>query len=197
MKGLGHAEMMFLRLVWWPAYGNFDDLYPQYEVRDFRDGVRYIDFAYILPWFRIAIEIDGYGPHGRDVSRDDFGDDRDRQTDLVIDRWEVARFSYDRVKDKPRACEVRIRLLLDRCREESKWFAELTVYEREIVRLIRRNVQGIRRMDVEQWLHVSCRTAGKLLHQLVEKKMLVSAEPERTRVHRYMLAQERFGSLQR
>jgi hypothetical protein len=67
--GHGHAEQMILRQVWWPAFGHFDYLYPEYEIQDYLDGFRYLDFTYIKTSFRACFEIDGYGPHWRDVNR--------------------------------------------------------------------------------------------------------------------------------
>lgn len=45
-EGHGHAEQLFLQQVWWPAFGGFTDLHPEYEVKDFRDGTRFLDFAF-------------------------------------------------------------------------------------------------------------------------------------------------------
>jgi predicted DNA-binding protein (UPF0251 family) len=193
--GLTYSTTLFLRLVWWPAFRNFDHLYAEYEVKDFKDGVRYIDLVYIQPMFRIAIEIDGFGPHERDVTREDYADERDRQTDLCIDRWELIRFSTDRVKQKPRTCEARVRLMLDACRGEAQWAVGLSLEEMEIVRLARRNVLGIRRAEVEERLGIGNRTAGKLLHELVRRQILKSAESGRERIHRYMLVNTRLGKL--
>lgn len=61
IEGHGHAEQVFLRHVWYPAFRSFEHLHPEYEVSDFRDGSRFIDFAYIRYPFMLAIEIDGYG----------------------------------------------------------------------------------------------------------------------------------------
>jgi hypothetical protein len=46
-QGLGYSEKTFLARVWWPAFGTFQHLYPEFEVRDFKDGVRFLDFSYI------------------------------------------------------------------------------------------------------------------------------------------------------
>jgi hypothetical protein len=46
-KGLGHGTIEFLRRIWFPVVGNFDNLYPEWEVRDFNNGYRYLDLAYI------------------------------------------------------------------------------------------------------------------------------------------------------
>jgi hypothetical protein len=40
-KGLGHGTREFLRSVWFPAIGNFNHLFPEWEVRDFNNGYRY------------------------------------------------------------------------------------------------------------------------------------------------------------
>lgn len=46
-KGLGHGTVEFLRSVWFPAVGHFDHLLPEWEVRDFNNGYRYLDLAYM------------------------------------------------------------------------------------------------------------------------------------------------------
>ncbi|WP_052486899.1 hypothetical protein [Gordoniibacillus kamchatkensis] len=59
-NGHQHAEREMLRHVWWPAFGHFDCLHPEYEVTDFGEGARFIDFAYIRSGIKVAIEVDGY-----------------------------------------------------------------------------------------------------------------------------------------
>jgi hypothetical protein len=71
-EGHGHAEKLFLELVWWPIFRHFDYLFPEFEVRDFQDGYRYLDFAFIYLSFRVCFEIDGFGPHSRDMNRRQF-----------------------------------------------------------------------------------------------------------------------------
>ncbi|MGG1514882.1 hypothetical protein ABE504_05685 [Paenibacillus oryzisoli] len=46
-KGLSRGSMDFLRLIWFPVFGNLDYLFPEYEVRDFNNGYRYLDLAYM------------------------------------------------------------------------------------------------------------------------------------------------------
>jgi hypothetical protein len=61
-----------------------------------RVGRYEIDFAY--PRLRLAIEVDGYGPH---ASRRAFQDDRDRQNRLVAQGWTVLRFTWADVVRRP------------------------------------------------------------------------------------------------
>lgn len=61
--------------------GNLEYLTPEFEMDDFQDGKRFIDFAYLRPPYRIGIEIDGYGLTG------------------FSGGWKIIRFSYDDVKE--------------------------------------------------------------------------------------------------
>lgn len=47
-RGHQHGESLFLRNVWWPLRGNFDDLHPEYEVRDWRNRSYFADLAWLL-----------------------------------------------------------------------------------------------------------------------------------------------------
>lgn len=66
-KGLGHGTIEFLRSIWFPAVGNFKSLYAEWEVRDFNNGYRYLDLAYMPGGAKGGIEIQGFGPHARDL----------------------------------------------------------------------------------------------------------------------------------
>ena len=73
-----------------------------------------MDFAYIRPAIQICFEIDGYGPHLKNISRWQFSDNLERQNQLVIDGWTVIRFSYDQVKEKPRRCQQIVQQVIGR-----------------------------------------------------------------------------------
>lgn len=104
-KGLEHAQRLFLLNVWWPAFGHFLNLSPEFEIRDFKDGWRYLDFAWFIAGVKIAIEIDGFGPHLRNIDRWKFADNLNRQNHLTLDDWKVLRFSFDEVVEQPRRCQ--------------------------------------------------------------------------------------------
>jgi hypothetical protein len=103
--GHGYAEKLFLQYVWWPAIGHFNNLYPEYELNDYKDGSRYLDFAYIRLPFRIDIEIDGFHSHAKNMDRWKFADNLLRQNYLMLDGWKVIRFAKDHVENQPRQCQ--------------------------------------------------------------------------------------------
>lgn len=189
-KGHAHGERLFLKHVWWPAFRSFDHLYPQYEVRDFADGIRYLDFAYLRPPFRICIEIDGFSYHVEKVSRTRFADNVIRQDHLVADFWLVLRFSYDDIKDNPRRCQQTLIGFIGRLFREPAMDLELTPIEKEVVRIAARSVKPITPADVHLSLQVCDKTARAALKALVEKRLLEPAGGGVQRVRSYKPALE-------
>ncbi|TMV51416.1 DNA-binding response regulator [Paenibacillus mesophilus] len=190
-EGHGHAEKLFAETVWWPAFGNFDSLHPEYEVFDFKDGSRFLDFAYIQGVARICIEIDGFGPHRRDIDRRQFSDELTRQNHLVIDGWIVIRFSYDDVKEKPRHCQQLLLQLMGRLAGmQGKTGTDLTVMEKEAVRLVFRQNGVITPGELFRHLGLGRRKGMQLIENLLEKKWLIPATGS-LRIRTYRLNGER------
>jgi hypothetical protein len=172
-EGHNQAEMLFLKQVWWPSFHHFRYLHPEYEVDDFKDGKRYLDFAYIRPAIQICLEIDGYGPHLKDISRWQFSGRLERQNQLVIDGWTVIRFSYDQVKENPRRCQQIVQQVIGRWLGDELDQTSLSFLEKEVLRLAIRKGEAISPTEVEKYLKLSDKTVKKVLSQLVDKKMLI------------------------
>jgi very-short-patch-repair endonuclease len=172
-EGHNQAEMLFLKEVWWPSFYHFRYLHPEYEVNDFKDGTRYLDFAYIRPAIRICLEVDGYGPHLKNLSRWQFSDSLERQNQLVIDGWTVIRFSYDQVKEKPRRCQQIVQQVIGRWLGDELDQTSLSFSEKEVLRLAIRKGEDIFPKEVEEYLKLSDKTVKRVLSQLVDKKMLI------------------------
>jgi very-short-patch-repair endonuclease len=185
-EGHKHAEMLFLKQVWWPLFHHFRYLNPEYEVNDFKDGKRYLDFAYIRPTIQICLEIDGYGPHLQKISRWQFSDSLERQNQLVIDGWTVIRFSYDQVKEQPRRCQQIIQQVIGRWLGDELDQTTLSLVEKEVIRLAIRKGEAISPIEVAKYLKLSGKTVRKVLSQLVDKKMLTPASGT-VRVRSYQL----------
>lgn len=174
--GLEHAEKLFLENIWWPAFRNFKYLYPQYEIRDFKEGRRYIDFAYIHGHFRIAIEIDGMGPHWKDITQEKFSDHCQRQNHLVIDGWYVLRFAYKDVRYTPRLCQQTIQQLIGRLTgDESASLCELKIIDREIVQLALSRACPITAKEVATHVHLRKHATIQHLKQLTDAGWLEPA----------------------
>lgn len=186
IAGIGHAERLFLQEVWWPAVGSFEYLYPEYEVSDFKDGTRYLDFAYIRFPLRICFEIDGYGPHWRDISRWHFADQLMRQNHLVIDGWRVIRLSYDDITEKPRRCQQLIQQLIGRWFGSGRQLAALTASEHKIVRYAIGKQAPFSPTEASDAAGVSEQQARTLLHRLLVAGVLLPASGG-NRIRTYML----------
>ncbi|MDI7741754.1 DNA-binding response regulator [Lysinibacillus fusiformis] len=184
-EGHSEAEMLFLKQVWWPLFSHFNHLHPEYEVNDFKDGKRYLDFAYIRPGMRICLEVDGYGPHLKNISRWQFSDNLERQNQLVIDGWTVIRFSYDQVKETPRRCQQIIQQVIGQWLGDELDQTSLSIVEKEVLRLAVRKAEALSPKEVEKYLKLSDKTVKKILSKLVDKKMLIPASGiKRVRTYR-------------
>ncbi|MBW7474589.1 endonuclease domain-containing protein [Paenibacillus oenotherae] len=192
-QGLGHAEKLFLKQVWYPAFRQFDGLHPEYEVADFRDGSRFLDFAYFRFPLKLAIEIDGYGPHATHSSRWHFADSLMRQNHLVIDGWRVLRFAYDDVSDKPRMCEQVIQQFVGSwigSNSPAKPAGAADIIETEVLRLAIRLERYLRPSDVCQLLQIRHDKARSILHSMVKKQTLLPAGKGTQRIRCFKVNRE-------
>lgn len=185
-EGYGHAEKLFAEKVWWPAFRNLQHLHPEYEVNDFKDGYRYLDFAYIRSGLLLAVEIDGYGPHLRNISRLQFLDHSRRQNDLILDGWKVLRFTYDDVKESPRYCQQTLQQFMGRWLGEEQKIVEADYIEKEMIRLFLRTGRPITPGDICRYMGVENKTARKWLRHLAEKHWIQPASGNE-RLRSYLL----------
>ncbi|WP_239618663.1 helix-turn-helix domain-containing protein [Cohnella mopanensis] len=188
-----HAEKMFLAQVWWPSFGHFANLNAEFAVRDFKDGWRYLDFAFITEGYKICIEVDGYGTLLKDLDRYQFADQLIRQNHLVVDGWIVMRFSYDDVKDKPRRCQQILQQLFGRLSNMNS--ARLSPSEKAIYDLACANDSPITPSLTASKLGIHRKTAARHLHTLIEKGLLIPFAKESTRIVRYQVTSPDFRAL--
>lgn len=187
-EGHGHAEHLFLTQVWWKALGDFKHLHPEFEVKDFRDGTRFIDFAYLRHSLKLAIEIDGYNTHANTISRSQFSDQLVRQNHLVIDGWKILRFSYDDVKNRPRMCEqILLQFLGKYFGEQQEQLVELSYVEKEICRFTFTAGKSISPRDVSNIFQFEAKKSRRILQEMLAKQLLIPVGAGQQRIKRYGL----------
>lgn len=171
-KGLGHGTMEFLRLVWYPAVGQFDFLYAEWEVRDFNNGYRYLDLAYLPGSGSVkgAIEIQGYGPHARDLDVRRFKDLCWRHSLLALDGWTLLPIAYLSIVEEPKQCQQLVLSFIGKF-ITTDLMADLNWLEAETVRFGRRLYRPFPPNELAVHLRVSDRHARNILHGLIEKNL--------------------------
>ncbi|MDI4644734.1 transcriptional regulator [Cohnella hashimotonis] len=183
-KGLGHSTVEFLRTIWFPRVGHFDDLYPEWEVRDFGGGYRYIDLAYMPGGAKGAIEIQGYGPHARDLDVRRFKDLCRRHCLMALDGWTFLPIAYPSIVEEPGQCQQLVLAFIGHF-IASDASSSLDWLEAETVRLARRMLRPIRPLELADHLRVSDRHARRVLQRLVAMHLLEPAGGgERVRAYR-------------
>lgn len=171
-KGLGHGTVEFLRHIWYPTIGNFEHLYPEWEVRDFNNGYRYLDLAYMPGNAKGGIEIQGYGPHARDLDVRRFKDLCWRHSLLALDGWTLLPIAYLSIKEEPKQCQQLILAFIGKFISMDAP-SKLSWLESEIIRFSRRMLRPITPLEIAEHLRISDRYARKILHRLVEQQIFV------------------------
>lgn len=170
-KGLGHGTREFLRAVWFPAIGNFNHLFPEWEVRDFNNGYRYLDLAYMPGGAKGGIEIQGFGPHARDLDVRRFKDLCRRHCLLALDGWTFLPIAYPSITEEPQLCQQLVLAFIGRF-IATDVSASLSWLEAETVRLARRMLRPLTPLELARHLRVCDRQARRILHDLVELQIL-------------------------
>lgn len=188
-RGHSHAELLFLQQVWWPLKGNFVALHPEYEVLDWRNRSYFADFAWLPGYAKLLIEIKGFAPHVRDMDRQKYCNELNRETFLAAMGYEVISFAYDDVEQRPELCQALLRMLLARYQLELSPLSGGTWEEKEIVRLAVQLARPIRPQDVKDYFQLDYRKVKRLLTALCEKGWLAPVRRgQGIRIVKYELA---------
>ena len=186
-KGLGHGTVELLRAVWFPAIGHFNDLHPEWEVRDFSNGYRYLDLAYMPGDARGGIEIQGYGPLARDLDVRRFKDLCRRHCLLALDGWTFLPIAYPSIVEEPKQCQQLILSFVGRF-VATDVPASLSWLEAEAVRFARRLLRPITPLELAAHLRISDRHTRRILHKLVELRILdIASGEQRARTYKLRL----------
>lgn len=172
-RGHGHAETLFLRNVWWPLRGSFQHLHPEYEVIDWRGRSYFADFAWLLPGkIKLIIEIKGFASHVRDMDRQKYSNELNRETFMFAMGYHVISFAYDDVEKNPELCMTMLRMVLSRFEPGQAQISRTQLAEKEIIRLAVQQVEPIRPKDVERHFGMDHKTAVHHLRNLCARGWL-------------------------
>lgn len=176
-KGLNYSTIAFLRNIWYPTIGNFNDLYPEYEVRDLDNKYRYLDLAYMPGGVKGCIEIQDYRSHARDIESERFKDLCMKQSALVLDDWLFLPIAYLSIRDDPAVCKKLIlsfvgkflSININPMKNELNWA------EAESLRFARGLIRPFEAKELALHLNLSENRTRVLLRSLVSKGFILVA----------------------
>ncbi len=188
-RGHSHAEVLFLQNVWWPLRGNLDNVHPEYEVNDWRGRSYFADFAWLPGSIKLIFEIKGYSTHVRDMDRQRYCNELNRETFLFAMGYQVISFAYDDVAQHPDLCITLLRMVLSRYQPLQPPVSRVFFMEKEIIKLAIHLARPIRPIDVIRHFEINHKTAIRILHNLCKKGWLTpSYSGHQERIVRYELA---------
>ncbi|BFT70144.1 hypothetical protein [Paenibacillus sp. P36] len=190
-RGHQHAEILFLRNVWWPLRGNFKDLHPEYEVLDWRRRPYFADFAWLPGYMKLIFEIKGYATHVRDMDRQKYCNELNRETFLHAMDFHVISFAYDDIEQRPDLCITLLRMVLSKYQPSHHPVSRAQLAEKEVIRLAIEQSRSLRPKDVERHFEIDHKTSVLMLKRMCAKGLLrPSYGGSRERIVRYELARE-------
>jgi predicted DNA-binding protein (UPF0251 family) len=197
LDGHGYGEKLLLEKVWWPAFKNFDFLFPEYAVTDMRYGTYYLVYAFIPDpqLLMLNLEADGFGPHVQQMDRRQFTDQLNRQNFLVAMDWKVLRFSIDEVKENSTRCIQYLQLLLGKYYGVNQPSNVISLQEREVLRLCLKLGKSVTIKDVASHLKLHRNTAQSLLRKLAEKQWFLPLAKNAIRVRAYQANESKIKHL--
>lgn len=188
----GGARKLLCKNIWWPLFGNFDHLHPEYEVFDFKDGQRFLDFAYLPPFLRLNLESDSKHYHRTGITQEQYSDELDRQNDNSVDGWFILRFTYLDIVQQPRRCQQKIQQLIGRWLQVGQSLGSLSFRERAVLKLGVECGGRLSNPIVTKHLEISYKTSCKILQSLTDKgfiRPIMSGKQQR--IHFYELIPEK------
>ena len=170
-RGHGHGEKTFVERVWWPIFGNLDNLHPEYEVSDWRGRPYFVDMVWKPGQVKFAIEIKGYGPHVQQMDRTRYRQELNRETYLQIAGYRVVAVPYDDLESTPDLTislfkSLLIPSLLQNADGEKSRYTRM---EKEILQLAVHSNGFIRPIDLVNTLGADSKTIRKYMNSLCKK----------------------------
>ncbi|SDX38550.1 hypothetical protein [Paenibacillus sp. CF384] len=177
LRGHQHAEKLLLQNVWWPLFGSFDHLHPEYEIHDWNRKSQFLDFAFLPPYGRFGLECDGYQSHIKDMDRESFSYSLNRDTYLTGMGWKMIHFSFDDVQKRPDVCRMLLQLVIGPHLIRTPASLLLSPDEKDVLRFAIQLGKPIRTRDVMLQYQINFRTARKHLHNLSVQNLLRPIKP--------------------
>ncbi|MGZ9585543.1 BlaI/MecI/CopY family transcriptional regulator [Paenibacillus marinisediminis] len=194
LRGHQYAEKLLLQNIWWPLFGNFDHLHPEYEIYDWNRKSQFLDFAFITPFGQFGIECDGFQSHVKDMDREKFSYSLNRDTFLTGLGWRMIHFSFDDVQQRPEVCRMLLQLAIGPYLLHNYTENRTTKKEKELLHLAWQLGRPIRPKDVCDAWGIDYRTVRKLLHSATEKGWLEPISKGRT-IRYYKLKENSLSQL--
>lgn len=168
-RGHGHGERMFAERIWWELFGHFNDLHPEYEVKDFRGRPYFLDFAWKPGRYRFSIDVKGFGPHVQNMDRVGYRRELNREIYLQNIGYRIINIPYDDLAEQPQLTISLLKPLLLPYATAQSATEQYTRLEREALLIAMKTGRHLRPADLVTELVINRRTAVNCLKSLCAK----------------------------
>ncbi len=173
-----------LEKVVWPAMKSFEGFELEYEIVTTSGIKAYVDVFYEILWF--AMEANGYVSHVETITRERYSFEQMKIRSVGGYRFTYLPYSWDELDKKPDLCLRSFYEQLGNYRTtDNRDFLELSVYQREVLRLLLTNPGPIHVADIRRYLHLSKTLCRKLLIGMAENILIKPIGGGANRYHQF------------
>lgn len=180
------GEKKLCKEIIWPIFRSFNGFRLEHEFVSSSGYKLFVDVFYEP--LQLAFESEGFVVHAETVTRERFDMERMRIRRMAACSYVYIPFSWDELDKRPDQCRASVYEILGRLGHAAS--EQLTVFEREVLLVMRMLGRPFRLGDVGACLKVSPKTSRKIIKSLCEKKLVTPFLRERNRVHFYVVNQD-------
>ncbi|WP_127582260.1 MarR family transcriptional regulator [Paenibacillus koleovorans] len=178
-----------LEVAVWPALKSLQGIVLEKELVTSNGVKAYIDAFYTPLWF--ALEANGYVSHVETITRERYSFEQMKIRSIGGKRFVYLPFSWDELDKRPDAC---LRSFYEQLGQygvnKRVEFMQLSVYEREVLRLLVSSPEAVLIQEIREVLQVCKPTCRKLLVQLHQKGLIRSVGGGEHRFHRFTIEEK-------
>jgi len=187
LKKQGEGERKLLVDIVWPVRKSLKGITLEKEIITLTGVKAYID-AYDDS-FRFGFEAEGFVPHAENITRPRFDFEKLKVRSMSAYFIRYIPFSYDEMDKKPDLSRRTLYELYGRygANTSEATYRSLTLYEREVIRYAMFLCRPFRISDVRECLQKSSEFSLKVIHKMIEKRIVRPLNPNAKRKHEYIL----------
>ncbi|TFE25835.1 hypothetical protein [Cohnella luojiensis] len=160
-----------LEKVVWPAMKSFEGFVLEYEIVTTSGVKAYVDIFYEVLWF--AMEANGYVSHVETITRERYSFEQMKIRSVGGYRFTYLPFSWDELDKKPELCLRSFYEQLGNYRTtDNTEFLELSVYQREVLRLLITRPGPVHVAVIRRYLHLTKAPCKKILLEMAERSLI-------------------------
>ncbi|MDQ6421848.1 hypothetical protein RB620_20680 [Paenibacillus sp. LHD-117] len=169
--------------VLWPVFRSFEGFELEHEFTSPTGVKMYVDALYIPYGF--AFECEGFSVHAETITRERFNFEKSRVRTMLLSGYVYVPFTWDELDKKGQQCRSCLHELLGKYKDTHSMRADLSIYEREVIRYALSLRRPVGTLDLCECLGKKKDFVYRVIDSLISKGLLQSINSRTKRYRTY------------